>query len=76
MATERKPLTSEQKDKIGNWLSLAVCIMGVLLGYGFLVGSNFMMWTIAVVNLVFGPACFVFYLIEVRKGIFSRDDEE
>ena len=61
-------LSQEQKQKIGNWLAILVPI-------GFAFESTVLFWFFIVVNFVAGPACLVGYLMEVRKGIFSQEDE-
>jgi Flp pilus assembly protein TadB len=66
-------LTEGQKDKLGNFLAVCIFILCILFGYGFIVGSDIMMWFIIIVNFIFGPICFIFYLIEVKRGIFSAD---
>ena len=64
-------LSQEQKQKIGNWLAILVVIVSI----GFAFESTVLFWFFIVVNFVAGPACLVGYLMEVRKGIFSQEDE-
>lgn len=64
---------SEEKnyDKIGNLLAILCVIMTILLGIGFITGSSWYFWMMAIINLTCAPICFIFYLIEVKKGIFA-----
>ena len=68
-------LSQEQKQKIGNWLAILVVIVSILVPIGFAFESTVLFWFFIVVNFVAGPACLVGYLMEVRKDIFSQEDE-
>lgn len=70
-----KRLSQEQKQKVGNWLAILVVIVSILVPIGFAIESTVLFWFFIVVNFVAGPACLVGYLIEVKKGIFSQEDE-
>ena len=66
-------MTEERMNKLGNILAIIVVLVVCLLIWGLTVGINVIFWIIML--FLFGPACFVLYLREVKKGIF-KDDEE
>jgi uncharacterized membrane protein len=65
-----------QKHKIGNFLAIICVIVAVLIAWGMAVGSSVFGWALAIVSLLFGPICFVGYLVEVKRGVFSAKDDE
>ncbi len=69
-------MSPEQKDRLGNWLALVVVILSILLLIGTASASVVLVWAIIILNFIFGPACLFFYLLEVRKGIFSKDSTD
>lgn len=70
------PLPPEKKNKIGNWLAVVVVIMSIIVPLGFVYGTNILFVFLIVINFVFGPCCFIGYLLEVKKGVFAYDDGE
>ena len=76
MSEQIKRMSQEKKDRIGNWLTLLVVLLSILIPIGFMYGSDFMIWSFIVLNFVFGPLCLIFYLFEVKRGVFSYDGDE
>lgn len=68
-------MTEEKMNKLGNILAIIVVLIACLLIWGLLVGIDVVFWIFSVMLFLFGPACFVLYLREVKRGIF-KDDEE
>ncbi|MCQ4638499.1 hypothetical protein NE619_17355 [Anaerovorax odorimutans] len=70
------PMTPEKKNKVGNWLAIVVVLLSILVPMGFIWGTQVLFWFLIIINFVFGPCCFIGYLLEVRRGVFSYDDSE
>lgn len=68
-------MTEEKMNKLGNFLAVIVMLVACLLILGLKVGIDAVFWIFIVLLFIFGPACFVLYLREVKSGIF-KDDEE
>jgi len=47
-----------------------------LLGVGFVTGASWYFYIMATINLVCAPICLIFYLIEVKKGVFADKPED
>lgn len=62
--------------KMSYILPLVAVIVSLLILIGFATGSTSIIWLLVIVNIVSGPACLFFYLLEVRKGVFKADHEE
>lgn len=71
---EQITASNAYKSKIANFLVIAVIVIIVILAAGFLSGANWLAWLLFLINIIFGPACLFFYLLEVKRGVF-RDDE-
>ena len=69
-------MSREKKVQISKWLVLLVVLVSCYVMAGFASGMDHMFWFLAIMNLVFGPACLIFYLIEVKKGVFAYTEEE
>ncbi len=67
-------MTEEKMNKLGNFLAVIVMLVACLLILGLKVGIDAVFWIFIVLLFFFGPACFVLYLREVKRGIFK--DEE
>lgn len=66
-----------KKMKIGQWLAIGVFILYTILGILILSSSNTVLpMFLFIVCLLFGPVTLVFYLIEVKKGVFRVSEEE
>ena len=66
-----------KKMKIGELLALGVLVMYILIGALTLNLSDIVLPAILfIVCLLFGPVTLVFYLIEVKKGVFRVTEEE
>jgi|LSQX01.1.fsa_nt_gb hypothetical protein len=66
-----------KKMKIGQWLSLGVFALYTFLGALILNYNNTLLPLILfVVCGLFGPVTLIFYLIEVKKGVFRVTEEE
>ena len=50
-------------------------IIVVMIIWGLTSGIDALFWIFIVAEFVFGPACFILYLREVKRGVF-KDDEE
>lgn len=69
-------MSKEKKVKISWALVVLVIISNVWVGAGFLYGWDNMFWGLAIINLLFGPLCFIFYIREVFRGVFKYDASE
>lgn len=68
-------MTDNKMNKLGNFLGIIVVLVACLLIWGLKVSIDAVFWIFIVMLFVFGPACFLLYLREVKRGIF-KDDEE
>ena len=66
----------EKKARISKWLVLCVIIISLGLLFGFVQGTVFIFWFLAILNLFFGPVCLILYLIEVKNGVFANTEED
>ncbi len=73
---EIKRMSLAKKNKIGNWLSVIVVLLCILIPVAIVAGENLLFWFMIIVNFVFGPICLVAYLFEVKKGVFAYDDDD
>ena len=75
-AENRKGLTQAQKNKIGNWLAIAVLLVSILVPVGLACGSTILFWFLIIANCLFGPCCLIGYFVEVKRGVFKYDANE
>lgn len=68
-------MTEKKMNRLGNILAVVVVLVACILVWGLKAGIDAVCWIFVVMLFLFGPACFLLYLREVRKGIF-KDDEE
>ena len=69
----------EVEAKYAKWskiLVFLVIVAGIIIGVGFVQGANWFGWLLAVINIVFGPACLIFYLLEIKHGVFKEEEAE
>lgn len=74
---EKKGLSLEAKHKMAN--ITAVCTILLTLFFGVLIynqSDNLLPLILGIGALIYGPLCFVLYLIEVAKGVFRHDEDE
>lgn len=77
MTDKRKePMSQEKKHKIGNVLAVVTVILSILVPLGFLGGTTVLFWFLIIVNFLFGPCCFIAYLMEVKRGVFAYNEDE
>ena len=69
-------MTNEKMNKLGNIIAVIVLIICVLIIWCLVGGIDIVFWFFIIVEFIFGPACFVLYLREVKKGVFKDDSEE
>lgn len=67
-------MREEKMNKLGNLLAVVVVLVACLLIWGLVVSIDAVFWIFIVMLLIFGPACFVLYLREVKRGIFKDED--
>ncbi len=73
---DSKRMSLSTKNKLGNILALIVVLLCILIPVTIIMAENLLFWFMIILNFVFGPACLIAYLGEVRKGVFAYDDEE
>lgn len=73
---KKQPMSQEKKHKIGNILAVITVLVSILVPLGFLAGTEILFWFLIIVNLLFGPACLVAYLMEVKRGVFAYNEDE
>ncbi len=74
---EKKGLSLEAKHKMAN--ITAVCTILLTLFFGVLIykqSDQALPLILGIGALIYGPLCFVLYIIEVAKGVFRHDDED
>ena len=67
------PASQVKKNRIGNICAVFVALMCVLFPIGFTCDSEVMVWSFVIINFISGPLCFIGYLIEVKRGVFSGE---
>ena len=74
---EKKGLSLEAKHKMAN--ITAVCTILLTLFFGVLIykqSDQALPLILGSGALIYGPLCFILYLIEVAKGVFKNDEDE
>ena len=74
---EKKGLSLEAKHKMAN--ITAVCTVLLTLFFGVLIykqSDQALPLILGIGALIYGPLCFVLYIIEVAKGVFRHHDED
>ncbi len=67
------PANQVRKNRLGNICAVLAVALCIVLMIAFVYESAAMLWFLAIFNFIAGPACFVGYLIEVRKGVFAGE---
>ena len=73
----KKGLSLEAKHKMAN--ITAVCTVLLTLFFGVLIykqSDQALPLILGIGALIYGPLCFILYLIEVAKGVFKNDEDE
>ena len=73
----KKGLSLEAKHKMAN--ITAVCTILLTLFFGVLIykqSDQALPLILGIGALIYGPLCFILYIIEVAKGVFKHDDED
>ncbi|MCI8646241.1 MAG: hypothetical protein HFE76_05425 [Firmicutes bacterium] len=70
------PISQEKKHKIGNILAVITVLLSILVPLGFYGGTSALFWFLIIVNFLFGPCCFIAYLLEVKRGVFAYNEDE
>ncbi len=73
---KKVPMSQEKKHKIGNRLAIITVLLSILVPLGFYGGTTILFWFLIIVNLLFGPCCFIAYLLEVKRGVFAYNEDE
>ncbi len=74
MSKERMSVAT--KNKVGNISAIVTVIFTLFSGWLIYIQSdNALPLILGIGALIYGPLCFIFYLIEVAKGVFKHDDE-
>ena len=69
-------MSSKKKKMMATFSIIAVFVLSAIyLFVPMLGGYNWLVWLLAILNLIAGPAVLVGYIREVRKGIFKDVDE-
>lgn len=64
----------ENKKKVwGTITILLVVAQSIFITWAVLAGSNLLIYNLFLINILCGPMCIIFYLIEVKKGVFKDD---
>ena len=72
----KTPMSQEKKHKIGNILAVVTVVLSILVPLGFCAGTEVLFRVLIAVNFLFGPCCFVAYLLEVKRGVFAYNEDE
>lgn len=68
-------MTEQAKNRLGTIASVLVIIISIIILAGFSYGATPVLWMLSIANLISGPACFILYLREVRRGVFEDKEE-
>ncbi len=67
------PADQVRKNIIGNICAVFVVLMCILFPVGFSCDSEILLRSFVIINFISGPICFIGYLIEVKRGVFSGE---
>ena len=74
---ERKELSISTKNKIATIAAICTVLFALLSGVMIYNQSdNVLPLILGIGALIYGPLCFVLYLIEVARGVFKQSDED
>ena len=69
-------MSEKAKHKVANLCVIMVIIFSMIYLFGPMLGGfNWLLWMLAILNLIAGPAALIGYIREVRRGIFSDVEE-
>lgn len=68
-------MADNKYNRIGNFFTILVLIIAVIIGAGFIYGGSYAIWILSIANILCGPICLILYLIEIKKGVFSNKEE-
>lgn len=72
-----KGMSVERKNKLANISAIFTVVITLFFGVLYYTQSdNVLPLLLGIGALIYGPLCFIFYLVEVAKGVFRHDDEE
>lgn len=70
-------MSVEQKNKFADIVAVFTVCFAIFVGILTASASNYILPIILGAGaLIYGPLCFILYLIEVKRGVFDVDDEE
>ncbi len=72
----KTPMSQEKKHKIGNIMAVITVLLSIIVPLGFYFGTTALFWFLIIVNFLFGPCCFIAYLLEVKRGVFAYNEDE
>ncbi len=74
---EKKGLSLEAKHKMANITAVGTVLLTLFFGVLIYMQSDKVLPLILGIGaLIYGPLCFVLYLIEVARGVFKNDEDE
>lgn len=70
-------IAEARKQKLAYFWTVVTIIASIIVGAGVLSHSMHVLpLFLAIVAISFGPVCGVLYLMEIKKGVLSADDDE
>lgn len=70
-------MSLEQKSKFANIVAIFTVCFAIFVG---ILTANFSNYALPIIlgtgALIYGPLCFILYLVEVKRGVFNTDDDE
>lgn len=70
-------MSVEQKNKFADIVAVFTVCFAIFVGILTANASNYILPIILGAGaLIYGPLCFILYLLEVKRGVFDVDDEE
>lgn len=68
-------MSYEKKNKLANIVAVLTVLFAIFVGVLMAVRSNDLLPIILGTGaFIYGPVCFIAYLVEIKKGVFKVDD--
>ena len=69
-------MSNANRNKLVLFLFVVCVIVSLGIWWAFMTANTPFVYFLAIFNLLFGPTCLVFYLLEVKRGVFAVPEGE
>lgn len=69
-------MSDKNRNKLVIWLVILCVAVSIGILWAFVTANTAFVYGLGIFNIIFGPTCLIFYLIEVKKGVFAMPEGE